>query len=557
MVRWYQPALLLRTGARALLAKLIGQLADNRELQSNDYRGPAQLLDYSTGNLDAPTDDSEDFWLDFVADLGDGWETTYAVAASVARPTLQHDQDELPRARVLILGGDEVYPDPSLDAYLEHTFAPYQAACTNTAEFTADVLAVPGNHDWYDGLHAFEDLFCHDDAQAPEWPFGHWHKRQRQSYFALKLPHRWWLIAPDTQLDGRLNPSQRTFFRGVITQMQPTDSVIIITPEPGWAIYEPDANIDILRWLSAACQRADAEVKLVLTGDLHHYARFDSADGPMLITAGGGGAFKHPTHALPEQIQLSGLKSGVPATQPALYQRQAAYPDPGTSRRLSLKNLMFPITNWELSIFIGVVYTLLAWLLETRQLVGNAQLSTLFEAMLANHGGIAAIVTRLFSMLPKSPEFALMVLLTTLGLIAFNTNCSRLTAIGLGLFHTLLHLIGMILTYCVAVEITLYLQTQFATLSFSFFWFLLMMVLFGGGIGGSVFGLYLLLSLNIFGMNLTNAFSSLRIEGYLNFVRMRFSSDGALTLYPIGIDKPAPAGTLQDTKAIEPPVRIL
>jgi len=533
MVRWYQPLLLLRTGIRALLATVIGQLADNRELQAMDHRPQSNDWDFR----DLPTTASNDLWFDFVADMGDGWDPAHAVACAVAAPTLEVDGETLPRANLLLLGGDLVYPDPSIDAYQQRTLAPWRTACAGAPEFSAQVFAVPGNHDWYDGLHAFQDLFCHDPEDASEYPFGAWQKPQTHSYFAWQLPHGWWLLAPDVQLDDRLNPAQRAYFRRVIAAMQSGDRVVLVAPYPNWSQVEPNAGGSVSRWLVAQCQAAGARVPLVLTGDLHHYARYAQNE-------------LNPTHTLANTVALDGLaeQDGVTFT------RQHTYPPARTSHRLSLRNLLFPISNWELSLFAGFVYTMLAWVLETRLLVGDAKVSELFQQMLESHGGIGETLTRVVGMLPKSPEFALVVLLTAIGLTAFNENCRYRTRLLLGALHTILHLSGLILTYCVAVELTTLLYNQIEALSFSFFWFLLLMVVLGGGVGGVVIGAYLTLSLNLFGANLTNAFSSLRIAEYKNFLRLRLTGDGELVVYPLGIDEP----TAEPARvhAIESPVRI-
>ena len=47
-----------------------------------------------------------------------------------------------------------------------------------------DMYALPGNHDWYDGLTSFMRLFCQGG-----W-VGAWRTRQRRSYFAVKLPSK-------------------------------------------------------------------------------------------------------------------------------------------------------------------------------------------------------------------------------------------------------------------------------------------------------------------------------------------------------------------------------
>ena len=538
MVHWYQPLLLLRTGVRALLATVIGQLADNRELQALDARPQANRWDYRS---------HDELWVDFVADIGDGWDAGYTVACALAAPELAVDGTNLPRADLLLIGGDLVYPNPSLAAYKERTLEPYQAATEAMADFSSEVFALPGNHDWYDGLHAFQDIFCHDTERDPQWPFGRWRKPQTHSYFAWQLPHGWWVLGPDVQLDGRINPAQRAYFQRVIADFSVGDRVVIVAPYPSWAQVDANANGAALRWLIAQCRKAEAEVKLILTGDLHHYSRYagPTAASPehagdegelQLITAGGGGAFLHPTHTLAPTVTLEGIAG---ASAAASFEQQRVWPPAAKSRVFALQNLLFPVRNWELSVFVGFVYTMLAWVLETRILVGNESVSEFFQAMLHNHQGVGETLSRVLAMLPKSPEFALVVLLTALGLTAFNENCTTRSRLLLGALHTLLHMTGFILTYCVAVEITGWLYAHVEALSFSFFWFLLTMILFGGGVGGVVIGVYLALSLNLFGANLTNAFSSLRLESHRNFLRMHITEAGDLRVYPLGIEQPA------------------
>jgi len=67
-------------------------------------------------------------------------------------------------------------------------------------------------------------------------------------------------------------------------------------------------------------------------------------------------------------------------------------------------------------------------------------------------------------------------------------------------------------------------------------------------------GVYLIVSLNFFGANMTNAFSSLRLASHKNFVRMKIDAAGDLTLYPLGIDETD--GAHSNVHAIEPPIVI-
>ena len=50
-------------------------------------------------------------------------------------------------------------------------------------------------------------------------------------------------------------------------------------------------------------------------------------------------------------------------------------------------------------------------------------------------------------------------------------------------------------------------------------------------------GVYLLISLNVFGRHSNEAFSALRIEDYKNFLRLHIAKDGSLTIFPIGIER--------------------
>ena len=64
-------------------------------------------------------------------------------------------------------------------------------------------------------------------------------------------------------------------------------------------------------------------------------------------------------------------------------------------------------------------------------------------------------------------------------------------------------------------------------------------LVFGAGwiLGSFVMGLYLLLSLNVFGRHGEQAFAALRIQDYKNFLRLHIARDGSLTIYPIKIER--------------------
>jgi hypothetical protein len=65
----------------------------------------------------------------------------------------------------------------------------------------------------------------------------------------------------------------------------------------------------------------------------------------------------------------------------------------------------------------------------------------------------------------------------------------------------------------------------------------LSIALLGFVVGLFIMAFYLWFSLNVLGRHSNEAFSSLQIEDWKNFLRIRLDSQGALTIYPIGIDR--------------------
>lgn len=57
--------------------------------------------------------EKDDFWFDFMADTGDGGNSSYAVARLLAKPSIRTLKDDaqvtLPRGDLLIIGGDLAY----------------------------------------------------------------------------------------------------------------------------------------------------------------------------------------------------------------------------------------------------------------------------------------------------------------------------------------------------------------------------------------------------------------------------------------------------------------
>jgi Calcineurin-like phosphoesterase len=114
-------------------------------------------------------------WLDYVSDLGEGFDSTYAIAYLLAQDSIEIDGHLLPRGEVLVMGGDQVYPTATRDNYSLRMQHPYWMA-SPTRDHQVPLYLIPGNHDWYDGLVLFLAKFCREKPTE----IGDWVTRQRR-----------------------------------------------------------------------------------------------------------------------------------------------------------------------------------------------------------------------------------------------------------------------------------------------------------------------------------------------------------------------------------------
>src|SRR6266850_5884441 len=137
MVDWFDPLVLGMVAIRTLISTTIGQYADQRPMQQamdgekgepltrrHDYSKPANMPQFvlaPEGDPDNPRyrkdrqdrprqlqlDETGAMWVDFIADLGDGFEATYAMAYLLAAHelTVCGTDKPLPAGQILIFGG--------------------------------------------------------------------------------------------------------------------------------------------------------------------------------------------------------------------------------------------------------------------------------------------------------------------------------------------------------------------------------------------------------------------------------------------------------------------
>ena len=563
MVEWLAPGELLSAAMRVVLSGVFGAYADKRELQGvwpirevPDYSGRPEL------------------WLDYVADVADGFDATMSVATVLARPEIHvaDPQDrgagaaaasgspaaarDLPRGDILVMGGDQVYPTADYPTYRDRLIGPYRAALPAGGERPPDLFAIPGNHDWYDGLTSFIRVFC---QQAT---IGGWQTRQDRSYFAMRLPQGWWLWGIDTQFDSYLDPAQLHYFRDVVgSALQPGDSIILCQAEPSWvkaSLGEPNAyeHVDFVQ--REIVQPHGAQVRMAIAGDHHHYARYQAADGRQLITAGGGGAYLAGTHHLPERVHVPPKRAtDIDKSEPTTYHLAQSYPTKRQSKSLRAGVMKLPFKNGSFWAVVGAVYLVLGW--------------SVLLGLRSPDQGMDSVLRSLqwddlLSGLFLRPLGFLMTILLVLGLAAFNGAPGPKRRWGFGISHVVAHQILILATVFGLSRLLDGLVEPWYVPAV-----MLGLAVVGSLLGSWLVALYLLVA-DRFSMNTNELFAAQHIEGFNNFLRMHIGEDGALTLFPIGIERAAtwqyqPVGTPEDPwfeprgkppepRLIEEPVRL-
>lgn len=568
-VSWFDMRQLLATGSKTLAATIVGSMSGRREIMAALDPDCASLPSYA---------DRDELWIDYVADTGDGWNATMSIAWLIGRDALELDsagaprpqpipkncrneaeaaKDEalrLPYGQILVVGGDQVYPTASPETYQKRFAHPLRCARYTQTPNRA-IYALPGNHDWYDGLTSFIRLFC-QVGDARRW-YGAWRAEQRRSYFALELPHRWWLWGVDMALEDDLDPPQYDYFRAEAQKLKPGDKVILCVPAPSWiksAGYDSELNktqlrmadkLDIIMNLARRKDHSVA-VPVVLTGDLHYYARHRAVIDDTTrdyVVCGGGGAFGLGTLQTPPSLDVpNGKKDRARATL------QASFPDAEQSIKLRRGVLRFPIKNPLFTLAVACAQLILLWLLsasppharpeipceEERQWIAHAMCLPPDPSGLGDF--LADTVRGLASLGPLLWALAIL-----LGFIGFACSgkprgVSNGAAVGAGLVHGMIQIAGSMSIIWLAARLIAGLGggnsagDQWIAVLVA----IIPLFLFCG----FLFGAYLLLCHKFIGLHDQEVFSAQGIEGFKCFLRMRVSREG-VTIYPIGLRQQA------------------
>jgi hypothetical protein len=430
-----------------------------------------------------------------------------------------------------------------------------------------DLYAMPGNHDWYDGLNAFMSLFCRRRV-APAGlagidrdgrPIAGRSTFQTRSYFALKLPRGWWLWGTDSQIEGYLDQPQVDYFQYVASNwMAPGSKVILCSGQPSWAYADrrrPELKFTTFSYLERLPGLAKSpdgkpmghDLKLVLTGDSHHYSRYSEDGSVQYLTAGGGGAFLHPTHHLRDRIfnwrypppgQDAGkgddsFERHFRVQQKVGGEGDAVFPDRADSSALAARNLAFAFLNPGMLLIYWIGYAIFYWSLEASAL--SASDKTLGRLLATSPTYLHALAEQLCVGF-ASPWPSLLFIASLLIYTYFvDEPYDRLRRWTIGIVHGLVQATAVVGIGCAALWFSGKIGSE--SLWWSDFAPIAAGSLAAALASASLFGCYLWVALNLLGIHWDEAFSSLRIKDYKNFLRIRIAGDGSLDVYPIGLTR--------------------
>ena len=262
-----------------------------------------------------------------LGDPGEGDASQYVVVPVLERVASDTD--------FAIACSDVVYPAGGVRAYADRFYRPY-------ADYPGPIYALPGNHDWYDGLAGFMTAFCDapPDAGAPSPAYdGPLWKRALRWLLWRRAPRasvedvadmRWYrdaesqqgcqpgpycaidagpvrLVLIDTGLSGQIDRHQAAWLREVSKGDRPK---ILLTGKPIYTYAH----------LQQSPIEGGGDVNEIVTdpahsyiacigGDDHNYQRYPVRlrDGRTIqyVVAGGSGAYLSATHQIPNVDRLA------------------------------------------------------------------------------------------------------------------------------------------------------------------------------------------------------------------------------------------------------------
>lgn len=275
--------------------------------------------------------DLVDFSFMVIGDTGEGDSSQYSVVPAFLNAS--------EGSEFSVIASDIVYPDGDVNEYVGKFFVPF-------ADYPRPIYAIPGNHDWLDGLVGFMRHFC---AAAPPPQTFRPPRRAKWSRLALLVHSIFWrrprvldpetlkigeelrgeaqasgppqpnmyfcidtpdlrVVAIDVGILGRLDCEQGEWLRRVSAGPKPK---MLVSGKPVFAganmsprrILAPQGSSEHAGLIWSIVRDPDNNYFGMISGDVHHYERHSVKVGDgreiQCVISGGGGAFMTSTHQLP------------------------------------------------------------------------------------------------------------------------------------------------------------------------------------------------------------------------------------------------------------------
>ncbi|MGP3956538.1 metallophosphoesterase family protein [Nonomuraea sp. 3N208] len=245
-----------------------------------------------------------------LGDTGEGDASQYAVVPGMLKAG--------EGTSFAIVASDVVYPTGSGNEYGDKFFRPYK-------DYDAPIYAIPGNHDWYDGLGGFMRVFCDAPPLKPKPDRGLrgllWRKPETIDEARLaearslrgkpsqqaEQPGPYWaiesdgllIVGVDTGIRNVIDKAQTAWLRRVSLDPRPK---ILVTGKPIYTAnaYKP-SQLEEGGTIDDIVRDPAHRYVAAIGGDVHNYQRYPVKVGDRVIqyvVAGGGGAFMHATHTI-------------------------------------------------------------------------------------------------------------------------------------------------------------------------------------------------------------------------------------------------------------------
>ena len=303
---------------------------------TNDERRRWMKMQRETGKLPEDLIISEHANLEevsfiVVGDTGEGDDSQYAVV----KPLLACGRD----TDFMVVCSDVIYPAGDAEDYDAKFYEPYE-------DFAHPIYALPGNHDWYDGLVGFMYHLCGAEVTVlsateeraserasslqerlrgllwrrpakrsaqdlPERRRTEDGRRssQRSPYFAIETGPLL-IVGIDTGMGGAIDHEQGQWLRKISREVDKPK--LLLTGKPLYVDGERHPGpIEGGGTIDEIVRVPEHNYVAAVGGDIHNYQRYtvkvSGREAPLqYIVSGGGGAYMSATHRIPK-VDLDGV----------------------------------------------------------------------------------------------------------------------------------------------------------------------------------------------------------------------------------------------------------